>query len=72
MEFDLNNAFILVHFFEENKFSVLRLKKSVELDKNLEICKWDPSKKIDVLWHGTTYPGYILQFGGKFYIFGLF
>lgn len=62
---DINKLHILVKFYEEEKYSVLRLKKAVSLKENTDFSAWDKHKSIDVLWNGTTYPGNILQFGGR-------
>lgn len=65
MDIDINKIHILVKFYEEEKYSVLRLKRAVQLQEPIDFAAWDTKRSIDVLWNGTTYPGNILQFGGK-------
>lgn len=62
---DLNKMHILVKFYEEDKYSVLRLKKAVNLEEPIDFASWNTGRSIDVLWNGSTYPGNIIQFGGK-------
>lgn len=64
-DLDLNKMHILVEFHQEGKCSVLRLKKAVNLEEPIDFASWDTQTSVEVLWNGKTYPGYILQFGGR-------
>lgn len=63
------HIFTLLHFYEENKFSIMRLKdvipKGMEIADNYDLKKWDSTQVISVKWdNGFCYPARILQFGG--------
>ena len=65
--------YALINFFEEKKFSVMRLKDCVphgmEFRDDFDFQVWDQKKIVEILWDTHTYPAYILQFGGMYYYF---
>lgn len=64
---DASNMFALVSFFEEQKFSVMRLKDCIPkiIEKEtLDLVAWDQNQIIEVMWQEDFYPANILQFGG--------
>lgn len=61
----ISNFYALVHFFEEKKFSVMKLKDCIPQIDDFNLDTWDPKEIIEVLWdNGEPYPANILQFGG--------
>lgn len=58
--------FALVHFFEEKKFSVMKVKDCLpKLNDDYNFSTWNSSEEIEVLWdNGQPYPANVLQFGG--------
>lgn len=63
------NTFTLLHFFEENKFAIMRLKEvvpeGIEITNEYHLKQWDRSQVVNVKWdNGFSYPARILQFGG--------
>lgn len=63
------NIFTLLHFFQEKKFSLMRLKEVVPegmlISDDYDLSKWDTNLVVSVKWdNGFSYPARILQFGG--------
>lgn len=66
------NLYVLIHFYQENRFSLLKLCECLPSDVNefksedYEIENWNPKRTLEVMWDGALYPAHFLQFGGKF------
>lgn len=65
--------FVLVHFYDENNFSILRLRDAVTanssffLNEDNVLESWDPSTKVESFFADSVYPAKFLQFGRKYY-----
>lgn len=65
--------FVLVHFFEENNFSILRLRDAVTanssffLNNENHLEQWNPSTEVESFFADDVYPAKFLQFGRKYY-----
>ncbi|KAG8172632.1 hypothetical protein JTE90_001700 [Oedothorax gibbosus] len=66
---NLKHIFVLIHFYEESKYSVERLKDVIVppttefFQEDCDLQKWDTSKTVEVPWNGLEYPARFLQFG---------
>ncbi|XP_054717081.1 uncharacterized protein LOC129226495 [Uloborus diversus] len=64
----LNDLIVLVHFFEEDRFSIMKLKDCLPKDtldfmnENFNIEEWNRDKVMQVSWDGICYPARFLQF----------
>ncbi|XP_054721958.1 uncharacterized protein LOC129231617 [Uloborus diversus] len=62
-------SYVLVHFHEENNFSVLRLKDAVtpeteaRFTDEVDLCTWDAEEVIHSKYGEDIYPAKFLQFG---------
>lgn len=65
------NLLVLVYFYEENQFSVLKLRDAVDSSQlaEIDVKLWDPKKSVETKWDNHYYPANFLQFGGKFRLF---
>lgn len=68
----IKNCLVLTHFFEEQKYSVMRLKEAVSsitknklLHKDFDPTTWNASETVKAAWAGKMYPAKFLQFGSK-------
>lgn len=70
MEYN-KNLYVLVFFYEEKKYSILKLKDAVSQSDLLimDLATWDRKQSVETKWEDGTYPANFLQFGGKFLIF---
>ena len=69
------NLNVLIHFYEEKRFSILKLKDCLPKDceefssEKFKIQdQWNRERRMEVEWNGSSYPAYFLQFGGKFFL----
>lgn len=62
--------FVLVFFYEEKKYSVLKFKEAVKNSdlQMMNLHTWDTKKSVETKWRDGVYPANFLQFGGKFQI----
>lgn len=60
--------FILVHFFEEKKFAVMKTKDALPKNilEHVDINTWSTSATVEVKWQDNCYPAHLLQFGGMY------
>lgn len=64
---------VLVHFYDENNFSILRLRDAVTanspffLNEENDLGSWDPSTEVESFFADAVYPAKFLQFGRKYY-----
>ncbi|GBN03708.1 hypothetical protein AVEN_258838-1 [Araneus ventricosus] len=59
--------FVLVFFYEEKKYSVLKLKEAVKNSdlQMMNLHTWDTKKSVETKWRDGVYPANFLQFGGE-------
>ncbi|GBN80599.1 hypothetical protein AVEN_187825-1 [Araneus ventricosus] len=57
--------FVLVFFYEEKKYSVLKLKEAVKNSdlQMMNLHTWDTKKSVETKWRDGVYPANFLQFG---------
>lgn len=70
----IKKQFVLVYFFQEEKYSILKLKDAVlpsQLE-NFDMNTWDPKQIVETKWNDSLYPAKFLQFGGKFQLYVIF
>ncbi|KAG8158374.1 hypothetical protein JTE90_020372 [Oedothorax gibbosus] len=60
------NIFVLIHFFEEKKYSVISLKDAtpagIDFPDDFNFAEWDCSTVVNAVWVDDVYPAYFLKF----------